>query len=399
MSNFVRVAAVVVSAFALALLAAACGGDDKEGGLATGYPSAGDDNFELTRATVEIEYTFDNVAALPAAGELERIELEGPTRVTRSDPQDKDGDGRAEVVTEIVEMELKGTASFGPLTVRVNPDKSSTGMVEQQEPGKDFPADSFFDVFVQVELPSSGGDNVVLALNEQPLRLEAELSDLPPGEGDEYRTAGGDPVPLVAVNDATKRLGLIVDALHIPNPAPGPGTTAEPTQEPTAEPTSQPTPTATSAPGVSTASLSQEPGCEHTEPGVQSDLLDLIFAFLVSGEPLSQEMGPPLPRLVLAGSPGGAAAHNAAPALKEPLVGVSIYATAQGPGILQAFRGDVTGADGSVRLRFPINKLGAYAITVGTVQAPDRTLYALDRDSELNVTFEVGETCTKPEGF
>src|SRR3990172_8567201 len=93
----------LLAAVAVAALAS-CGDDG--GGLDSDYPSAGEDRFELTRATVEIEYTLDGVSAVPVAGALERIELQGPTLITHSSPQDKDGDGRVEGATEIAEMEL-----------------------------------------------------------------------------------------------------------------------------------------------------------------------------------------------------------------------------------------------------------------------------------------------------
>jgi len=382
---------------------AACGGDDDERGLDTNYPEAGEDVFESTTATVEIEYEAFSVSAVPRAQALERIELEGPTTVTRGDPQDADGDGRVDVATEITELELSGTASFGDLIVRLNPDKRSTGMVEQQEAGKDTPADSFFDVFVQVELPDPNGGTNVLAVNEEPLRMQAELSDLPPGEGDEYRAGeDGEPVPLVAVNDATLRLGKIVDALHIPNPEGGEGS---PTDEPeeTPEPEDSPEPEEdTPAPwGAPQVSAEQRPGCEHTQPGVQSDLLDLIFVFLLSGEPLSREPGSEAPEMVLqlVSGDGRVLVGPAAGALKEPLVGATVNVSATGPGVSGGPQSAVTDEAGAARVRIPINRFGDYQLTVGSVQAPSRTLYQFGASEGRNVTFTVEEECTIPEGF
>ena len=385
---------IVVAAAALA----SCGGDEDGGGLDSDYPAAGEDRFELTRATVEIEYTFDSVAALPVAGALERIELQGPTRISRSDPQDKDGDGRVEVATEIVEMELTGTASFGSLTVRLNPDESPTGMVEQQQPGKDFPADSFFDVFVQVELPSANGGSNVIGLNEEPLRMEAELTNLPPGEGDEYRTAGGEAVPLVSVNDATLRLGRIVDALHIPNPAPGPGATETPEKTPTEEPEETPT----GEPSVYQALVDELVGCQHRGPG-DSVLQKLVYIFLVDSSQ-SRDHGADDPlALVLVTEEGAApqAEDNAAPAAKEPLAGATVTVTASGAGLLPGEESEraVTNTEGKARTEHSINKFGSYELTVVEVAAADGTRYQFAPDSKLTETFEVGQTCNSPEGW
>ena len=386
----------VVGAVALA----SCGGDDD--GLDSDYPSAGEDRFELTRATVEIEYTLDGVSAVPVAGALERIELQGPTLITRSSPQDKDGDGRVEVATEIAEMELTGTATFGPLTVRLNPDESSTGMVEQQQPGEDFPADSFFDVFVQVELPSANGGNTVVAKNEEPLRMVAELTDLPPGEDDEYRTAGGEPVPLVSVNDATLRLGRIVDALHIPNPAPGPGG-GSPEATPTETPTEEPEETPTAQPSVEQVLVDELVGCEHRGPG-DSVIEKLMFLFLIAEALQGRHDDPDEPALlVLLTDEGSLPSLGHLPRLGEqvPLAGATVTVTASGAGLLPGEESEraVSNAEGEARTEFGINKFGSYELTVVEVAAADGTRYQFHPDSKLTETFEVGQTCDPPEGW
>ena len=109
-------------AFLPLLVLAACGDDD---GLDTNYPPAGDDVFERTTATVEVELTLPDVSAVPVAGgPVEMIDIAGPMTVSRSDPFKGDG-GLVTVDTEIVSMELKGQGSFGELIVRPHPDKRS----------------------------------------------------------------------------------------------------------------------------------------------------------------------------------------------------------------------------------------------------------------------------------
>ena len=183
----------------LALALAACGDDDGGGdglGLDTDYPSAGEDRFENTRATVEIEVTLPGVAALPFVKQTETVELEGPMLVLRSDPQDADGDGLVDIETEIVELMLTGTSSFGPIEVRQSPDRRSMGLVEQQEPGQDTPADSFFDIFLEVEIMDIG----LVGFNEEAIRMEAVLVEFPPGFLDQYEGALALPTPLLSVD-------------------------------------------------------------------------------------------------------------------------------------------------------------------------------------------------------
>ncbi|MEX2247821.1 MAG: DUF6073 family protein [Dehalococcoidia bacterium] len=264
---------------ALMFIFAACGGDD-DGGPATDYPDAGEDRFENTRATVQIEITQPTASLSPLSGQrLETIQLEGPALIMRGDPQ-QDGD-LFFVPTEIVEMELTGTSSFGPVIVRESADRQSTGEVRQQQADEDFPAASFFDVFVEVELP----DLDLTLHNEEPMRMESTLSSLPPAEGDEYR--GEDDRPLYT--PAGLAVGRIVDALHIPEPEgeePEPAATAttaaSPTSAPAAEATATPSATAPTTEG----------GCTH---GTGQSVLHIVFRGLQPGQTLSGNVvqGPP----------------------------------------------------------------------------------------------------------
>lgn len=344
--------------FSLALVPfvalAACG-DNGGPGLDTDYPPAGEDRFERTIATVEIDVTLPGVGALPVAlGELETVEMEGPMLVLRGDPQDSDGDGLVDIETEIVEMTLTGTSSFGPLEVRQSPDRRSMGMVEQQKPGQDFPADSFFDVFLEVEVL----DINLVGYHEDPIRMEAELSDLPPGFRDQYRGALVLPTPLLSAESHVE-FARILDALHVPNPPSG-----SPAPTPGATPTSAPTPT--EAPTDQQVEVEVAGGCEHTEPGVQSDLVALVLAALV-----------------------GAA----------PVEGATVEVSADGPGILEGTATGVTNADGAASLRFPINQFGPYEITVERVIGPDGAPLEIAPGSQTSTTYEVEDLCTLPFGF
>ena len=267
---------LVAAATAAALfMFASCGDGDTEPG--TNYPPAGEDRFEATTATVELEITPEGASRLGVNLQvLETIELEGPALVTRSDPR-LDGDLYV-VDTEIVSLELSGMSpTLGPVVVRQSPDLPSLGEVRQQEPGEDFPADSFFDIFVEIDLPDLG----IIAVNQDPLVLEATLTDLPPAEGDEYRGANGEPLPIYS--ESGIQIGRIVDALHIPEPPP-----EEPDEPDEPEATEGPeAPTATEeAPEVETMG-----GCVH---GDGESTLFIDFWGLEPGEVLNGTVsGPP----------------------------------------------------------------------------------------------------------
>ncbi|MHC4586454.1 MAG: DUF7901 domain-containing protein, partial [Planctomycetota bacterium] len=117
-------------------------------------------------SSVEIEL------ATPFGREV--VQLSGPLTLhvhfdgaNEGDANDDDKDGQDEVSTEIVSMELKGSSpSLGEVVLRVNPNVPSLGQITEQvnnTPGVlDLPpfssgvADSFFDVFFEIELPDTG---------------------------------------------------------------------------------------------------------------------------------------------------------------------------------------------------------------------------------------------------
>lgn len=121
-------------------------------------PFAGTDCLAST-ATVDVEFTN---------GSHETVLLNGFATVTRSDPSDLDADGKWDIKTEIVAMELVGNspALLGPVTLTNNPAGHSVGGTRQRNSGENAPADSFFDVFLLVQ--SSFG---TIGLNNSPARL------------------------------------------------------------------------------------------------------------------------------------------------------------------------------------------------------------------------------------
>ena len=135
------------------------------------YPPAGSDYMEATTATIELQI-------YGPSGFYEMITATGPTTVSRSDPYDP-GDGRIMIDTEIVLMNLVGNSSYvGPITVTESSSKASTGAIKQQAAGVDFPADSFFDVFIEIKsgLPFPLGT----LHNDDPKNMTAVIYRIPP---------------------------------------------------------------------------------------------------------------------------------------------------------------------------------------------------------------------------
>ncbi|GMR08876.1 MAG: hypothetical protein BMS9Abin26_1885 [Gammaproteobacteria bacterium] len=121
---------------------------------------------------------------------------------------DNNGNGLDEVSTEMVDLNLTGTSSFGSITIGLNPSLGSTGLIEElinTTPGTlDVPpfttgtADSFFDVFFTLDI----GGNVML--NVDPMRIAGIISTKPasPGEFENMFLR----LPSVALYDETGNL-------------------------------------------------------------------------------------------------------------------------------------------------------------------------------------------------
>ena len=158
------------------------------------FPAPGCEDFD-SGAQVNLDFS-------PIGGTVpEVVTLNGPTRIARGPVGDGDGDGRDGVDTEIVGMSLTGTTSVGPATVMQSPTRPSDGAFEEQNNAAtgtiDFPADSFFDVFVEVDLSQM---NMVLH-NTQPIRMECIIFQIPP-EFCLYQPPVDDPIELYNEQDS-----------------------------------------------------------------------------------------------------------------------------------------------------------------------------------------------------
>jgi len=154
-------------------------------------------------STVDCPKPFIEIDGFESPGRIELItplgaevvELNGHTELRvyfegleEGAAHDDDGDEQEEVVTELVEMDLVGSSSMlGEVRVRLRSDAPSLGQIEEQanvtsgvldvEPfTSGGTADSFFDVFFEIELP----DHEQTLRARRPKRLTAVLSQKPP---------------------------------------------------------------------------------------------------------------------------------------------------------------------------------------------------------------------------
>jgi len=158
------------------------------------YPPAGSDTMSSTTATIEVEIT---------GMFTETITAKGPTTVSRSNPYDP-GDGRIKIDTEIISMNLVGSSAYiGPITIIESPSKKSNGTIQQKTAGIDFPADSFFDVYIEIQTV------IGTFHNDDPKRMSAIIYQIPP-YGSIYE--GPQTIPLKNATDYT--IGFIKSTRH-----------------------------------------------------------------------------------------------------------------------------------------------------------------------------------------
>ena len=206
---------------------------------APAYPPPGDDAFP-SGALVTLD--------LPGMDAV-NVTLNGPTIVRRGSPSDDNGNGRQEIPTEIIAMNLTGMSPLGPITLKQSATRPSKGLIEQQVSGQDFPADSFFDVFFEIETAQG------MLSNLQPVRMQSVINAIPPIFSSFQSQLDAD-IPLF--DAAGNQVGRLRYALHIPlppkekiiifinhkPPTPTP-TRIPPTNTPTPRPTETPTATPT----------------------------------------------------------------------------------------------------------------------------------------------------------
>lgn len=185
------------------------------------FPDTGCDSFD-SGGQVNIE--------LASGGEPFTVTIGGPTTIVRKTvPQDVTnfpvgsaqpagtGNGLDEVETEMIQLDLDGlTSMFGTVHIHESPTRDSDGLFEEQAndtPGEmDFPADSFFDIFIEIDIPGVG-----TVYNQDPLRMQCTITDIPPLLC-LYQPPIEDPIPLY-FSDDDELFAYIVHAAHVPIPS------------------------------------------------------------------------------------------------------------------------------------------------------------------------------------
>ena len=137
------------------------------------FPDAGDDVMQT-----ELSHRVRLFGLGPNGGDLFcDADMRGPITVARGDPFIDPTTGLCCIDTRVVEMRLEGVDPIcGPMIVTLCPDRPSTGRICAKEPDTCFPANSFFDMHVQIELPALG----VVMKNCSPVRMECMIDRLPP---------------------------------------------------------------------------------------------------------------------------------------------------------------------------------------------------------------------------
>jgi hypothetical protein len=134
---------------------------------------------------------------LPALGPPDTFFVHGPCSFEYSNPFPDPGDpGRDMIETEIVEMKLQGIGGSPHNIIIRNrwdlPSPGTTKEITNITPGIDFPAESFFDVFTEVELPDWYPNDTLITYI--PMPLDTILEQFPPYfEAYEYNLP---PIPL-----------------------------------------------------------------------------------------------------------------------------------------------------------------------------------------------------------
>ncbi len=166
----------------------------------TGFPPAGPDEFPVSLAQIGIDLTLNGIPDT-------EVSAQGPFLVQRSDPQ-AGSDGRNVIDTEIVQLDLTGSSSLGPVSIQQSSTRRSVGQIVAQQRAQDFPADSFFDIFVEIRVGES------ILVNEVPIRMSAVITEIPP-KITVYRSLENPIIPLT--DGRGEVIALLLHVAHAPN--------------------------------------------------------------------------------------------------------------------------------------------------------------------------------------
>jgi hypothetical protein len=149
------------------------------------------------RVAKDVKIVLELYGMLPP----ELIDLKGHCDIEYSDIYTAP-DGHRMIDIEIIELNLRGV----DIEIRKNPGPLSIGSSRSIDPGIDFPAESFFDVFTEVQLPGLlPGDTLI---NYEPIHLTSIIGQFPPYHETYVYMMGGPPILLYNTG------GIEVGAIH-----------------------------------------------------------------------------------------------------------------------------------------------------------------------------------------
>lgn len=184
------------------------------------YAGCGFDVTVRRRLPYVFDLTVARIRLLLPSGGTEDITLMGASDVEMDlgadgSAGDLDGDGLDDAATQMTSLQLDGMSqSFGPMRLRLR-ESPARGMTEEnanmQQGMLETPADSFFDVFVEIE--ASG----MVLHTATPVHMAATLRGIPPAPGDTYV----DTTPHDVVDANGNPTGVrLIQASHTPVPRP-----------------------------------------------------------------------------------------------------------------------------------------------------------------------------------
>ena len=143
-------------------------------------------------------------------GQLNCGPLTGPTLITRTAVIPNAPDF---IDTEIIQMELTGQCGPFPITLRESPSLPSPGTITEppanNTPGTlEFPADSLFDVFFEID-----GTPLGTLHNNTPAIMYCLITAVPPVEPNECTYELQNP-PVPIFNAAQQQVGVLTEAAH-----------------------------------------------------------------------------------------------------------------------------------------------------------------------------------------
>lgn len=136
---------------------------------------AGDDISDETFVQGTLDFNQDGIPDAP-------FFALGPMTVKRGTPFDP-GDGKCKIITEIISMALVGKFDDAigiqkDFTMRTQPGERSIGEIKQQYSGTNFPANSSFNMLIQMEFPFFQITEVVF--NKTAAKISASINSIPP---------------------------------------------------------------------------------------------------------------------------------------------------------------------------------------------------------------------------